>query len=68
MGKTNKNTPSDPDPNPEPRNQGDSEERTGLWKPGDGGFDSHLPDKGRSLDELYEIIKHNAIYYGGEII
>ena len=55
---SNPSNPVDPDP----RYQGDSEERTGLWKPGDGGFDSHLPDK-RSLDEWYEIVKHNAIYY-----
>lgn len=55
--------PSNPvDPEPEPINQGDSGERTGLWKPGNGGFDSHLPDK-RSLDEWYEIVKHNAIFY-----
>lgn len=61
MEDRNPSNPADPDP----RNQGDSGERTGLWKPGDGGFDSHLPDK-RSLDDVYEIVKHNFLFYSGK--
>ena len=38
-----------PDPEPFPSYLGDSEGRTGLWKPGDGGFDSHLPDHGGEI-------------------
>jgi len=32
------------DPEPEPINRGDSVERTGLWKAGNGGGGTHFPD------------------------
>ena len=46
MGKSDKRewTDDESPSDPEPSNRGDSVERTGLWKAGNGGGGTHFPD------------------------
>ena len=46
MGKNDKKEwTDDKDPDPKPFSRGDSVERTGLWKAGNGGGGTHFPDQ-----------------------